>query len=254
MAEHTALPRARLQLSTNGLLPEKIIDTVESVLDMGVSLDLGISLDGIGNKHDEIRGVKGNFEKVDSLLEILLELEREYNGRFRVTAGSTLTNATLPSALETREYAKKLGIDFVYHWYNESSFYGNEGKRLVSDNKALSAVIQIMPQSLYRNMWLKWLDGRPSNFSCFSMHTFCVLKCNGDISPCLTHWNVKIGNVRESTPSEIWSSKRAEEARNLVKNCDGCLNSWGVGWSMDSNISTYPIRLAHLLRREFGRK
>ena len=55
-------------------------------------------------------------------------------------------------------------------------------------------------------------------FKCFAGYTFCVLRCNGDLVPCLSLWDNKIGNVREKSPTEIWNSAMAQETRRCVKN------------------------------------
>src|SRR4030065_2807521 len=67
LIEHKTLPKARLQLSTNGLLPERAIDVVEMAMEDGIKLDVGISLDGMGDRDDNIRGVAGNFQKIHRL-------------------------------------------------------------------------------------------------------------------------------------------------------------------------------------------
>jgi len=239
LAEHKALPKARIQLSTNGLLPDRVINVVKSAITHNINIDVGTSLDAIGEEHDSIRGVKGNFEKVDWLLHELVALRENYGNKISVGFGFTLTNRTLPYLEEVRAYAQRLNVDCLVQWYNESSFYSNTGKNLSSNDDSITKAIQSLPNSITREMWLKWLMGKPIKFQCFAMYTFCVLKCNGDISPCLSLWDVKVGNVRESSPTEIWHSADAKKARKIIKNCQGCLNSWGTGWSFNSSF--YPI-------------
>ena len=70
--EHKVLPDARLQLSTNGILVDSIISLVQFALeDLGCHLDVGVSLDGVGENHDSTRGIKGNFERVNRLLQVV---------------------------------------------------------------------------------------------------------------------------------------------------------------------------------------
>ena len=244
LAEHRALPRARIQLSTNGLLPERVIDVVKFAIHNGIDMDVGTSLDAVGEEHDFIRGVKGNFKKVDFLLHNLVDLRNRYgHKRITPTFGFTLTDRTLPFLNDVRTYANKLDIDFLVQWYNQSSFYGNKGKDLATKNSMINAV-QSLPDTIIREMWLKWLAGKSIKFRCFAMYTFCVLKCNGDMSPCLSLWDVNAGNVRYDSPTKIWHSIDAKKARKTVKNCKGCLNSWGTGWSFESSF--YPYLLFYL--------
>jgi MoaA/NifB/PqqE/SkfB family radical SAM enzyme len=234
LIEHKAFPKARLQLSTNGLLPDRVINVAQFALDHGINLDVGVSLDGIGEQHDFVRGVKGNFEKADKLLHELLMLKEQYKERLDITIGFTLSNLTLPFLNGVREYARKLNVNFSVQWYNESSYYENVGKSLCAKNEKMLEAVQSLPTTILRKMWIKWLKGKSIKFPCFAMYTFCVLKCDGNISPCLSLWHVNVGNIREKSPTEIWNSFKAREARKIVKNCQGCLNSWGTGWSFSS--------------------
>lgn len=247
LSEHKVLPKARLQLSTNGLLPERVLDIVKFAVKHDICLDVGTSLDAIGSKHDAGRGVKGNFEKVDWLLRELISLRDLYGpNRISPTFGFTLTDRTMTSLDEVREYSQDLGIDFLVQWYNQSSFYGNEEKDLAVSNNAMMNVVKSLPCSMLNEMWIKRLHGKSGRFRCFAMRTFAVLKCNGDLAPCLSLWDQKAGNVRNNSPSEIWNSSESQNARACVDKCGGCLNSWGVGWSINSSFYPYvPFYLKH---------
>jgi MoaA/NifB/PqqE/SkfB family radical SAM enzyme len=249
--EHETLPQAILNLSTNGLLPDRAIDAIEHALRIGCIIEVGVSLDGIGEKHDSVRGVKGNFEKVNYLLHKLVELRERYKGQIRsIGVLSTLTDFTAPFLEEVRRYAERLKLDYLIQWYSESPFYDNMGKGLASKDRLLSVVKSFSPKyfggDLRYEMWLKWLRGKSIRFRCFAMHTFCVLKCSGDIAPCLTLWDVNVGNVRDSSPSQIWRSHKAKKAREIVKSCHGCLNDWATKWSF--SCSYYPYLLFYLRR------
>jgi len=253
---HRALPQARLQLSTNGLLPDRIIQVVESAIKDDISLDVGVSLDGIGEDHDRIRGVKGNFEKADRLLHELVALRERHGDKLGISAGIVLSDLTLHSVEEVRAYVKRLNIELTEAWYNEAPYYSNIGGEIPVSNKLIEAV-ESQPPSPLQERWLKALKGKPIKFPCFAMYTFFLLKCNGDVTPCLSFSDVKAGNVRESSPTAIWHSAEMRKARRIVKNCQGCLNSWGAGWSFAS--SYYPtlsfyLRHPRIVMEKLGKK
>jgi len=239
---HRVLPKATIQLSTNGLLPDRVLEVVKTVIKHDISFDVGVSLDGIGEEHDKIRGVKGNFEKADRLIHELVALRETNKNKMGIAAGIVLSDHTLDSLAKVRSYAKRLRIDLTEAWYNESSFYDNVGKNVFT-NQLIEAV-KSQPASPLQDLWLRALKGKPIKFACFAMYTFCVLKCNGDIVPCLNLWDIKAGNVRESSPTAIWHSVDAKKTRRIIKDCQGCLNSWGAGWSF--GCSYYPILLFYL--------
>jgi len=253
--EYEACPKARIQLSTNGILAERILDVVGFMVEEnGIGLDVGISLDGIGEKHDLVRGVKGNFEAVDWLIHELNVLRKKHD--LNVTVGSTLTSQTAKNYRELLEYSKRMGVPFMFHWFNQSSFYGNMRDKEPDGYDLKDGVESSMPCSLYRDMWVQSLvTGKIPRFRCFALNSFMVLKCNGDVAPCLSLWDSVVGNMRtEKYPSCVWHSEKAKAARKVVKNCSGCLNSWGVNWSLRTSylpLLTYEakrrLRDAHQL-------
>lgn len=255
LTEHKVLPGASIQISTNGLLPERVIAVVKSALEQGIKIDLGTSIDGLGEKHDRIRGVKGNFEKVDYLLRQLVSLREHHWDKLSISAQMTLFDSTVESLNEVREYARKLDIDLLEGWYNEAPFYDNIGRNQVS--RQLMAAVESQPVSLLQEKWLRVLNGKSIKFPCFAMYTFCVLKCNGDMVPCLNLWDVRVGNVKENSPWQIWHSEEARKARRMVKNCPGCLNSWGAGWSFESGflqLLSFYLRHPGTLLKDLNKK
>jgi MoaA/NifB/PqqE/SkfB family radical SAM enzyme len=234
-AEHKALPKATLQVSTNGLLPDKVFDAVESAVSDGAKVEVGISLDGVGESHDMIRGVKGNFEHVDYLIRKLKPL-------CQVTVGSTLTDRTVKYGNVMVYYTKNTGVPFMWHWANQSAFYG-DGVANVSKENAEKALC-LVPNSYYKSMWLRSLNGKPQKFRCSALTSFAVIKCSGEVVPCLSHWNRSIGNMLTDDPQRIW--RGAKEQRRFVKSCSGCLNSWGCGWSLQQQ---YTPLLKYAIKR-----
>lgn len=61
-----------VNLPTNGLLPERVEDVIDTLLARCPELviDLNFSLDGLANTHDALRGVPNNFQKTLSTMEM----------------------------------------------------------------------------------------------------------------------------------------------------------------------------------------
>jgi len=245
---HKVLPETLIQLSTNALLPQRAFDAAKMAMEHNINFAVGVSLDGIGEAHDKMRGVKGNFEKVDWLLRKLVELREKHGSKLNVAAGIVLSDFTLDSLEAVRQYARGLCIGLVEQWYNESSFYSNVGDKKFHQ-ELYDAVKSQQPTPLQES-WLGSLKGKSIRFPCFALYRFCVLKCNGDIVPCLNKWDSTAGNIRESSPSQIWYGQRAKEVRAGIRNCKGCLNGWQVGWSFESSyhqILSFYLRHPKLL-------
>jgi len=235
ISQYKIFPNIMVHLSTNGILAERVLQVVKRLLQKNIHVGIGVSLDAIGEKHDLIRGTPGNFQKTNWLLLELVKL-RDQPYPLDISIGFVLSKLTLESFDKVRDYAEKLKIPLTVQWFNESSFYGNIGSSLVnlsdvSQQVEMRRIIKSLPYSILNEKWLDWLKGKSIRFPCLAMYKFIVLKCNGDIVPCLNVWDVKVGNVRERPPSEIWVSEDAKKARRIVKDCQGCLNSWGFGYS-----------------------
>jgi MoaA/NifB/PqqE/SkfB family radical SAM enzyme len=243
LAIHRALPKAKIVLGTNGLLADRVLDVVKFAIEQcNIDFTVGVSLDGFQKDHDEARGIKGLFDKVDYLLHNLTLLKAKYGNKLNIAVGFVLTDFTFPSLNKVKLYIKELNIPLSMlniQWYNESSYYNNIGRKLLHNNKSLDRIIHSQEPSIINEMGLNSLNGKSIKFPCFAMYTFCLLKCNGDIVPCFNFWDFKAGNVRKNTPTEIWHSLQSKKARRFVKDCSGCLNACGVGWSFESCILSF---------------
>ena len=243
--EHKIFPKASLDLSTNGISADRMLKVVQEIMDENIKINVGISLDGIGEVHDKVRGVPGNFEKVDYLVNKLLGIRNKYPDQLSLVVGLTLSDLTLDEWRKVKEYADEKDIGSVMHWYNQSSFYKNDKADIKNNNDKMIAAVGTQENTIIREKWLKLLKGEPIKFRCFAASSFFVLRCDGNIAPCLTYWDSILGNVREHTPSEIWRSEQAKKIRQEIKRCAGCLNTWGVEWSITTSF--YP-RLMFYLR------
>lgn len=238
--EDSYLTDARIQLSTNGLIPERVLDVVNFALDQNIDIDVGVSLDAIGKKHDRIRGIEGNFKKAEELLRSLTRL-REERGERRLSVGVAflLYDQTIESLQDVKRYVENLNLDLLVQFYDENPFYGNTGKNLFNNENEVLQTLQSLDFSIVYELWMHALKHHLYNFSCFALRNFCVITCDGYVTPCLNLYNHRIGNVRENTPSKIWWSEEAEKGRKIVEKCSGCLNTWGVQWSFQACLYSF---------------
>jgi MoaA/NifB/PqqE/SkfB family radical SAM enzyme len=244
-AVHRARPGAYVVLSTSAVLPERLLPVVRAALDRGTRLEVGVSLDGLASRHDEVRGMPGLFDKVDRALRELAELRRARPESLAVKVGFVISDATVDQMDAVRDYAAGLGLDFNAQWYNQGAYYGNVGRDLLTDGVNIERATRSLPPAPLHALARRVLRGKPLEYSCSTLHNSCLLKCNGDVVPCFNYWNETAGNVRRDAPSAIWRSAGARKTRGVVRACHGCLNSCGVLWSHDAN---YLARAAFALR------
>lgn len=252
IAEHRALPKAELQISTNGLQPELVISIVDRLLNEYplLRLEVGTSIDGIGEDHDTVRGVPGNYTKVVYLIDNLILLREKYGkDRLKIGFGTVLTEDTVNRISDIEAFAREKDVGMLIQWYNQSEFYGNTGRPVPDGVKEkMKEIVRDADYTIYSELWCDWLDGKKVSFNCMALQGFCAIKCNGDIVPCLSFWNNKMGNVRDNPPSNIL------KRRGGILCTNHCLNSWGTFWSFESDpiqyvryFARHPIKLVKKL-------
>ncbi|MFI9380678.1 radical SAM protein [Kutzneria sp. NPDC052558] len=105
-----------VNMCTNGLLFKRKLD---DLLRIGENLNLLVSLDGLGEDHEALRG-KGTFTRTMDNIQMMLDLKRE--GRFHgeLSLSCMVSHVTAGKMYEFMEWAEQLGVNTVYFqfpWY-----------------------------------------------------------------------------------------------------------------------------------------
>jgi len=229
-----------LNLTTNGLLVNKILKDVKEISKIGIPrFIVVVSLDGPEEIHDKIRGIKGNWGKALKVFGALKNLS-ESKKNFHTYFGYTISQYNLGLIEKTVESVKeKIDVsinDFHFNIYHVSSlYYGNNGEKVL-EKKFLKDVeyvlkekknLGIIPfiESKYLKLIKKYFTTGMSPVPCRALTSSCFIDPQGNVYPC-THWGMKLGNLRESNYDlkKLWNSKKANEARKLIKKnkCPGC--------------------------------
>jgi MoaA/NifB/PqqE/SkfB family radical SAM enzyme len=69
-----------INIPMNGVITERIFSLLPKIAQYssGSSLVLNLSVDGIGDEHDEIRGAPGNFQKLEQVAALIHDLKKTY--------------------------------------------------------------------------------------------------------------------------------------------------------------------------------
>ncbi|MFZ5801250.1 MAG: radical SAM/SPASM domain-containing protein [Candidatus Omnitrophota bacterium] len=253
LAINAARPKATITLSTNALLPERVLEVLRFCIEKNIVVNLGVSLDGIGEAHDKIRGVEGNFAKADYLLKEAKQLKGSNPDKVGlITIGFTLSNLTAGNLRAVRDYAEHLRLGFLTQLYEEFPYYHNivsaKEKNLEnylhSGNDRLIEEVKQLPVNFHNEVLLEALSGR-LRLRCDALRGFFLLRCNGDVATCLCQCEKPLGNIKTETFEDIWQGAAAQQARKRVEGCRGCSNSWAAAWS-------YEVWYPHFWRITLG--
>jgi len=217
----------RIVISTNGFDRRRIMHAAPELMKIGRNVGLGLSIDGIGEKHDEIRGIEGGFERV---LETMKQLRTIGYRNVRVAFTAQRGNAKHLGAVY--DLSRQFGYQFTTSVAQNSEFYFSTGENQTVDPLELEAELRfVMRKELQSASPKRWLRAYfYSGVLRFNVSRERLLACGagsdsffidpaGFVFPCLT-LNRPIGNLRDATFEELWESESARAVRRAVAACD----------------------------------
>lgn len=225
----------RIVISTSGWFDDRVIALAEKYPNIGIR----ISIEGLRDKNDELRGRSGGFDKG---VNILRELKKM--GLKDIGFGITVSNHNSSDMLDLYELSKELGMEFATAAFHNSFYfhkYDNviTNAREVTDNFKRLIDRQLKehhPKSWFRayfNMGLiNYVNGGRRLLPCEAGSVNFFLDPYGEVYPCNgleeSCWKQSMGNIRSGKSfEEIWNSPEADEVRRKVAGCPK--NCWMVG-------------------------
>jgi MoaA/NifB/PqqE/SkfB family radical SAM enzyme len=116
---HRHLPRMRkIGINTTGLTPHRAIPMLTRIVEFTAKHDLllsvRVSLDGIGDIHDQVRQVKRGFDKACETIEAMQALSQKHpNFQFGIAA--TIFGQNLEDAKNILSWARMKKLDIVFN-------------------------------------------------------------------------------------------------------------------------------------------
>jgi len=244
------LKPAIIHIPTNALMPKCIEKTTKEILGIidtsgsNAPLTIKPSIDGIGELHDEIRGVKGNFKKLEDTVKRLLRLQKE-NQRLHVELGTVESNFNIDHLDEIEDYVHSLGVESYRNEIAEqrTEFYNigdpitpsaevyeqlmkrfsNKIKENTNSKRKLARMTESM-RLVYYELAAKILREHRQVIPCYAGISNVHINFDGEVWPCcVLGYDKPMGYLRECDYDfqEIWHSEQAAEVRRFIKdgNC-----------------------------------
>jgi MoaA/NifB/PqqE/SkfB family radical SAM enzyme len=250
----------KIVLPTNCLLPDLIIDQTKKILEIApVKLKVVLSLDGIGNVHDEIRGIQGNFEKFIDTYNRLEEISHTHD-LLQVSVNTTISDKNQDNISAIIDYIDQ-HLKFKYH--TAEVIRGTFDKAKIGP-PALAKYEELIDQTLlksqttdrdpahklfyayYHKLALKMMKRKKQILPCRSSSFFPVIDAWGNVYNC--EMLPKLGNLRgyDYDLKKIWHSPTAQNQRHNIRN----KKCWCTHYCYQSpNILISPW---HLFKAVFG--
>ncbi|MCX6552395.1 MAG: radical SAM protein, partial [Acidobacteria bacterium] len=115
----TRLPRIRkVGINTTGLTPQRAIPQMTRIVEFCAARDLPISirvsLDGVGEVHDQVRQVKRGFDKAGQTIEAMEALAKRYDN-FQFGIAATIFTTNMQDARNILAWSRKRNLDIVFN-------------------------------------------------------------------------------------------------------------------------------------------
>jgi MoaA/NifB/PqqE/SkfB family radical SAM enzyme len=148
-----------IHIPTNALAPRfierstrQILEHMDRYLPPSVPISVKPSIDGIGQKHDEIRGTKGNFARLERTIDLLLALQSEHP-RLHVDLGTVVSNYNLDDLEEIEDWVHARGVQSYRHEIAEQrSEFHNLGDPITPQPDAYAAIIHRFTEKIRLNI------------------------------------------------------------------------------------------------------
>ena len=239
-----------IHIPTNALLPKRIETMSDQIAqtvyqyDPEVPFTIKPSIDGIGEKHDRIRGVKGNFKKLLETIERLKKLETKHPN-LHLELGTVVSMANIDDLDEIADFVHSLGVESYRNEIAEQreEFFNLDDpitptpdiyKKLmekfskkIREHLASKRDLAKMTESLrlvYYQLVSRTLEKKRQVIPCYAGISNIHLTPYGDIWPCCVLGYAKpMGSLRETDYdfNILWNSPQAKEVRKYIsdKNC-----------------------------------
>lgn len=227
----------RIDVPTNGIDTDKVVDRIERALAVifpysDVRLTVTVSLDGVGETHEKIRGVSGCFEKVVNTVKELKKLESLYHN-FSLSLNTVINKINYDKLEQIRFFARENNI-FLNYTLGAISEVGvesiqvKEGFYLDDEEKKRTVATfikwvkenkEITPS--YANFLINFLNTSKRKWGCvFKERKAVLLDADGKIYACGNYKKFYIGDITKNSFKEIWRSFKIP--RNYWRICEKC--------------------------------
>ena len=240
---HRHLPRMRkIGINTTGLTPHRAIPMLTRIVKFCAEKDLlisiRVSLDGIGDVHDQVRAVKNGFDKASKTIDAMQALSKEHPN-FQFGIASTIFAKNLEDAENILTWARMRGLDVVFNMlrFTDAMLHNGDLKATIGFHEREETFMRkffldrVKEESVLSGqafMYLHYADmianGYHRTMPCPFQSQGLLLNPNGDLHYCEN--SQKIGNVLDDPAESLYFKAENLMHREHIKTevCPTCLS------------------------------
>jgi len=254
-----------ISICTNGSMPEKVESTLKQILNKNIkkNLHLQVSLDGLKETHDSIRGRTGIFQLALETCERASRLKQNYP-RFSFTVHTTIMGPNIHDIEKLVNYLtdRKIPGKLALYRHEAFSVFGVPPELLhlpTEINRSLEFDIAETSELIQRilkkhptyfcslqgrkiKIMLNTMRSQKRQTRCYAGYADAVIYANGDIAVCehvkpfgnLADWG---GNI-----SKAWKSDEINGQRPRLRSC-ACTHGCNIMTSVSQGLTFNFLRM-----------
>ena len=237
------LPRLRkIGINTTGLTPARAIPMLTRIVkfcaEHGLLISIRVSLDGIGDVHDQVRAVKNGFDKASKTIEAMQALAKAHDN-FSFGIASTIFAKNLDDAENILTWARTKDLDVVFNMlrFTDAMLHNGGLKETIGFQEREETFMRkffldrVKEESVLSGqafMYLHYADmianGYHRTMPCPFQSQGLLLNPNGDLHYCEN--SEKLGNVLDDPAESLYYKAENLMHRQHLKDkvCPTCLS------------------------------
>ena len=245
----------RIVISTNGFFTDRIIDLCEEFPEVGIR----ISIEGLEDTNNAIRGLDDGFNKGYTTLKKLVEMHHPDVG-----FGMTVQDANAKDLVPLYKLSDEMHMEFATASLH-NSFYFVEAKNIIHDRQMVAEnfeeLINVLLKSNEPKKWFRayfnhglinYIYGQKRLLPCDMAFDTFFIDPYGDVMPCNgTKEKEVMGNLTEQNWDTLWNSEQAERVREKVRHCDR--QCWMIGSVSPAMHKYIRVPAAWVIKHKFLR-
>jgi MoaA/NifB/PqqE/SkfB family radical SAM enzyme len=196
-------PKTSITISSNGFATKLILERMAEIIKIDPRISVAISIDGLDDEHDEIRGIPGGFNKAVATIKELKAL-----GIKKLRLAFTIADYNYEELKKVYNLARELGIEMTLAAVHSSENYFSQENKIKDQEKIAAELDWLIKKEISSWNPKRWLRA----YFTFGLKQFvltgqrilpdysgvlnCFIDPQGDIYPCDVSVK-KIGNLHE---------------------------------------------------------